>query len=288
MGRFLGRALRGAGKALEKGVESADAVIDGPVTGGIKQVTDTSKQAINKMSSGIADRTAPAGHRQPAGSLLSDGKDDKHMAVGSLPGGGDDGTPTASATSAADQFIGESVNRKKLDEMLNRGVLMSSETLEAAIWGSVESSRLPTGGARSKHMDMDLVSMATGLDKRSGLLGLTNRRVIFYMPKMMNRYEFEAYKIKQIDSVQFTKGMRKGRVDISTMNSNRVVKDVNNGEGKIIVERIQQAMERLDEQSSTPTVVVDAQDPIKALKMKFVNGEITQEEYETKKAILED
>lgn len=288
MGRFLGRALRGAGKALERGVESADAVIDGPVTGGIKQVTDTSKQAINKMSSGIADRTASAGQRQPTGNLLSNGEDDEHMAVSSLPGGGDDGTPTASATSAADQFIGESVNRKKLDEMLSRGVLISNETLKAAIWGSVESSRVPTGGARGKHGDMDLVVKATGLDKRSGLLGLTNRRVIFYMPKMMNRYEFEAYKLKQIDSVQFTKGMRKGRVDISTSNSNRVVKGVNNDEGRIIVERIQQAMEALDEQSSTPTVVVDAQDPIKALKMKFVNGEITQEEYEAKKAILED
>lgn len=288
MGRFLGRALRGAGKALERGVESADAVIDGPVTDGIKQMTDTSKQAINKMSSGIADRTAPAGHQQPTGSLLSNGEDDKRMAVSSLPGGGDDGTPTASATSAADQFIGESVNRKKLDEMLSRGVLISSETLKAAIWGSVESSRGPLGGARSKHSDIDLVTKATGLDKRSGLLGLTNRRVIFYMPKMMNRYEFEAYKLKQIDSVQFTKGMRKGRVDISTTNSNRVVKGVDNDEGRIIVELIQQAMERLDEQSSTPTVVVDAQDPIKALKMKFVNGEITQEEYEAKKAILED
>lgn len=108
------------------------------------------------------------------------------------------------------------------------------------------------------------------------------------MPKMMNRYEFEAYKIKQIDAIQFTKGMRKGRIDISTTNSNRIVKGVDNEEGRVIVDIIQQAMEKLDEQSSAPTVVVDAQDPIKVLKMKFVNGEITQEEYETKKAILED
>lgn len=288
MGRFLGRALRGAGKALERGVESADAAIDGPVTDGIKQMTNTSKQAINKVSSGIADRTVVAGQQQPAGNHLSNEEEDKHMANGALPVGSDYSTPVASATPPAGQFIGGSVSRKKLDELFSRGVLIGGETLVAAIWGSVESNRMPMGGARSKHSEIDLVTKATGLDKRSGLLGLTNRRVIFYMPKMMDRYEFEAYKIQQIDTVQFTKGMRKGRVDISTTNSNRIVKGVDNEEGKAIVDLIQQAMEKLDEQSRAPTVVVDAQDPIKALKMRFVNGEITQEEYEAKKAILED
>ena len=68
----------------------------------------------------------------------------------------------------------------------------------------------------------------------------------------------------------------------------RIIKGVDNDEGKAIVELIHEAVEKLDEQSSTPSVIVNnQQDPITALKMKFVNGEITQEEYEMKKAILE-
>ncbi len=39
---------------------------------------------------------------------------------------------------------------------------------------------------------------------------------------------------------------------------------------------------------NAPAQPVADNDPIKALKMKFVNGEITQEEYESKKKILEE
>ena len=49
-------------------------------------------------------------------------------------------------------------------------------------------------------MDIELGTKVLGLDKRSGLIELTNQRVIFYIPKMMNRYEFEAYKLKQVDA----------------------------------------------------------------------------------------
>ena len=216
MGRYLGRALRGAGKALEKGIESADALIDGPVTDGIRQATDTGKQAINKVSSNITDRTSS----ESTNNFLS--KDGDNESVTAFPVKDDDKIPTASPSPypVDGKFIGGSVSKKKLDEMLSRGVLIRGETLQAAIWGSIESNRTPLGGARSKHMEIGLATKAAGMDKRSGLLGLTNHRVIFYMPKMMNRYEFEAYKIKQIDSVQFTKGMRKGRIDIGTANDN--------------------------------------------------------------------
>ena len=40
--------------------------------------------------------------------------------------------------------------------------------------------------------------------------------------------------------------------------------------------------------NAPPPPAADNLDPIKALKMKFVNGEITQEEYEAKKKILEE
>lgn len=285
MGRYLGRAIRGAGKVLEKGIESADALIDGPVTDGIKQVADTSKHTVNKVSKGITDRTST---ERSTDNNIKAGDENIPMILDNPPDKQGDTDVTPLAASGVEQFIGQSVDRKKLDEMISRGVLMRNETLKGAIWGSIEASRVPLGGNRSKHMELDLATKAMGMDKRSGLIGLTNRRVIFYMPKMMNRYEFDAFAIKQVDSVQFTKGMRKGRVDISIVNNNRVIKGIDNEEGKIIVELIQQALEEIETKSSAPTVVTTtAQSPIDALKMKFVNGEITKEEYEEKKAILE-
>ena len=281
MGRFLSRALHGAGKALEKGVESADALIDGPVSAGIKQAADTSKQTVNKVSKGLADRTASTS----SDNVISNPDATQPMKFGNLPNKrGDTGVPMADMDG---MYIGPSINKDKLNEMLNRDILMKNEKLEAAIWGSIEASRVPLGGSRSKSGDIDLVTKSIGLDKRSGLLGLTNRRIIFYMPKMMGRYETETFAIQQVDSIAFTKGMRKGRIDISITNNNRVMKGIDNEEGKTIVDIIQQAVDNATVQNSTPTVINTAQNPIDALKMKFVNGEITKEEYEEKKAILD-
>lgn len=284
MGRFLGRALRGAGKALEKGVESADALIDGPVTGGIKHAADTGKHTVNRVSKGLADRTTTAS----SDSIISNQGYSEPMAINNLPDRSSSDSPLP-VGDMVDMYIGPSVDKRKLNEMISRGVLGKGETLKAAIWGSVESSRDPLGGARSKNSSISLGVKAAGLDKRSGLMGLTNRRVIFYMPKMMNRYEFEAFAIKQIDSVQFTKGMRKGRIDVTILNGNRVIKGIDNEEGRTIVDIVQEAVENVAAQGSAPTVITQQaqQSPIDALKMKFVNGEITKEEYEEKKAILE-
>ena len=184
-------------------------------------------------------------------------------------------------------FIGPSVNRKKLDEMFSRGVLGSDETLEAAMWGGIEFGNQLLIGRRSKHKKTDLSDKAVKLSTRSGLMILTNHRIIFYMPKMLNRYEFEAYELKQIDSIRFTKGLRKGRIDITTTNNNRVIKGINNEEGITVVDMIQRAIDKINTQRNAPTVVAAAQSPIDVLKMKFINGEITKEEYEEKRKILD-
>jgi len=184
------------------------------------------------------------------------------------------------------QYIGPSLKKEKHDEMIRREVLLAGEEIEAAIWGNIEASVIPLDAQRNKNQSLDLATKAIGLDKRSGILGLTNQRIIFYMPKMMNRYEFEAYPIKQVDSVQFTKGMRKGRIDISIVNNNRVIKAIQNDEGKIIVDRIQEAVQKAGKAEGA-TIVTSHQDPVDALKMKFVNGEITKEEFEEKRKILE-
>ncbi len=56
MSRYLSRAIKGAGKALEKGVKATDNLIDGPVTNGVNKTT-------NKVSKNIAGNM-PSPERQ--------------------------------------------------------------------------------------------------------------------------------------------------------------------------------------------------------------------------------
>ena len=52
MGRFLSRAIKGAGKALDKGVKATDNLIDGPVTDGVNKATSkVSKNIAGNMPS---------------------------------------------------------------------------------------------------------------------------------------------------------------------------------------------------------------------------------------------
>ena len=172
--------------------------------------------------------------------------------------------------------------------MKENGVLLVGEELRSAIWGKIESSRIPMMGSRQKDADLQLPVF----NSRNGLLGLTTQRVIFYMPKMMGRYEFEAYEIDQVDSIIFTKGMRKGRINVSIVNNDRVIKGIDNTEGKTIVEHIQTAIQenkrqRQDGGASASQNGSNTQSPMDILKTKFVNGEITEEEFERKKKLLE-
>ena len=185
------------------------------------------------------------------------------------------------------EYTGPSIKREKLDKMMERGVLLEGETLKAAIWGKIESSRGLLFGQRSKEEDIDAMKKLMTLDRRSGLVGLTNRRVIFYMPKIMDRYEFEAYDIDQVDSVTFTKGLIHGRIDITIVNSNRVIKKIDNEEGRTMVDYIQNSIQDTKKKQQTPTTVAEQQSPLETLKMRFVNGEITKEEFEDMKKVLE-
>ncbi len=186
------------------------------------------------------------------------------------------------------KFVGKSVKEIWFKEMEERNIFLKDEKLIAAIKGTIESGIIPLRGDRSTFSGISL-GQAAATHVRTGLIGLTNKRVIFYMPKILNRYEFESYTLDQISSVQFTKGLVQGRIQITAFNDYKTIKWVNNDEGKTITTMIQDAMHSLKFKKDEPeqkSKKSDGDDFLKVLKLRYAKGEITKKEFEKMKKVL--
>ena len=185
-------------------------------------------------------------------------------------------------------FIGKTIKQNWFKEIQERDILLDHENLIAAIRGTIESGVVPLSGDRSTFANIGLTGTAA-THVRDGLIGLTNKRVIFYMPKVFNRYEFESYDLDQISSIQFTKGMMKGRIQITAFNDHKTIKWINNMEGKKITEMIQKAVHALkfaDKNTENNNLLSD-KNPLDILKLRFAKGEISKEEFDEMKSTLE-
>jgi len=105
------------------------------------------------------------------------------------------------------------------------------------------------------------------------------------MPKILGRYEFEYVPIDQISSIHFNKGLISGRIHITVVNDEKVIKRVNNYAGLKMVELIEKQIDQI--KSANKSNSSGNADPLQALKMRLVNGEITIEQYEELRRILE-
>ncbi len=179
------------------------------------------------------------------------------------------------------QFIGKDIKKNWFKEMEEREIFLLDEKLIALIGGIIESRSIPLTG------DDPSITKALGTNVREGLIGLTNKRVIFYMPKMLNRYEFESYTLEQISSIQFTKGMINGRIQVTAFNDSKVIKWVDNDGGKIITDMIQKATNIIKFKDQNTNHTSQKDDPISILKIRYAKGEITREEFEQMKKELD-
>ena len=178
------------------------------------------------------------------------------------------------------------------DEWMSRfkadGVLMEGEVVDYALGGAIEKSIDAFSGKQHKGTGIGLTERALKMDRRHGMAAITNLRLLFYMPKRMGRYEYDSYNLDEINNIEFTKGRGKGRVMVTTPNDHKVIKDVDNDEAKEFANIIQKII--FDKKSAAdappPAAAAPAQSPVDVLKMKLVNGEITEEEYESKMKLI--
>lgn len=184
-------------------------------------------------------------------------------------------------------FVGKTVKEIWFKEMEEREVFLENEKIIAAIKGTIESGRIPLSGDRSTHTGIGLGG-AVATQVRNGLIGLTNKRVVFYMPKILNRYEFESYDLDQISSIQFTKGLMNGRIQITAFNDYKTIKWVDNEEGKTITTMIQKAVHDLkfNKSEKNQEKESDEDDVLSTLKLRYAKGEINKKQYEKLKKEL--
>lgn len=183
-------------------------------------------------------------------------------------------------------FVGKTIETIWFKEMEKRQVFLENEKIIAAIKGTIESGIRPLSGDRSTFSNIGLLG-AVATNARDGLIGLTNKRIIFYMPKILDRYEFESYDLDQISSIQFSKGLHWGRIQITAFNDHKTIKWVDNEEGKTITTMIQKAVHDLKfAKTGKPQKESGDDDVLKILKLRLAKGEITKEEFEDLKSTL--
>ena len=117
---------------------------------------------------------------------------------------------------------------------------------------------------------------------------ITTERIIARSPGLIN---------STIDSVQWDDisnySMFKGKllragIKVFSAHGTMQIDDLNKDDTKRIREFIDENMKKVKDAKSQGHVIQQAQSPLDQLKTKFVNGEITQEEYEARKKVLEE
>jgi len=174
-------------------------------------------------------------------------------------------------------FVGKNVKREWIKEIRER-VLSTDEKLLGVIRGAIESEWAPF----TSEVDKSRKGFVT---PRKGVLGCTTHKIFFYMPKILGRYEVETAPLDQISSIQFTKGLLEGRIHITVFNDEKVIKWIDNEDGEIITKIIERECQRTKE----PGRIAESkeEDPLKILKLRYAKGEITKEEYEEMKKVIE-
>lgn len=135
---------------------------------------------------------------------------------------------------------------------------------------------------------------------------VTEKRMVIRNPTKMGLGEnIEDYSYDQITSVKLEKGLLSASIQFTIpgmtemsksdkwsglpwgRSDEGVIDAIPKGKAEKLFKIIRDGVDNAKKQKNQPSVVQQQQNPLDALKMKFVNGEITKEEFEEKKAILE-
>lgn len=109
-------------------------------------------------------------------------------------------------------FIGEDVKPENVKRISQR--LVSGERLPCVIRETMEGRFLGSSGIKS------------------GLLVVTNRRVIFHVPTLFGRFRSPVYPMDQITSVNYGRRVGGDRIELNVSGDQKIIKWIPRGEGK--------------------------------------------------------
>jgi len=125
---------------------------------------------------------------------------------------------------------------------------------------------------------------------------ITNQRIIRYSPSTLGLHkEIEDYRYEDIANLKIEKGILFATITLRRrfMSQDLVLDNLPAGKVDYVFRLIQENLKRISSASVSPvttgqqTPTISPEDPLQVLKLRFARGEITREEFEEMKRVLE-
>jgi len=125
---------------------------------------------------------------------------------------------------------------------------------------------------------------------------ITNQRIIRYSPSTLGLHkEIEDYRYEDIANLKIDKGILFATITLKRrfMSEDLILDNLPAGQVDYVFKLIQENLRRMSSTSvspvttNQPTPPGPPEDPLQVLKLRFARGEITKEEFEEMKRVLE-
>jgi len=125
---------------------------------------------------------------------------------------------------------------------------------------------------------------------------VTNQRIIRYSPSSLGLHkEIEDYRYEDMANLKIDKGIMFARIIVKRrfMSEDLILDNLPEGQVDYIFRLIQENLRRIGSATASPvtadqqTPLTSSEDPLQVLKLRFARGEITKEQFEEMKEVLE-
>jgi len=125
---------------------------------------------------------------------------------------------------------------------------------------------------------------------------ITNQRIIRYSPSSLGLHkEIEDYRYEDMANLKIDKGILFATITVKRrfMSEDLILDNLPEGQVDYIFRLIQENLRRIGSATASPvtadqqTPLTSSEDPLQVLKLRFARGEITKEQFEEMKKVLE-
>jgi len=125
---------------------------------------------------------------------------------------------------------------------------------------------------------------------------ITNQRIIRYSPSSLGLHkEIEDYRYEDMANLKIDKGILFATITVKRrfMSEDLILDNLPEGQVDYVFRLIQENLRRMGNATISPvttnqqTPLTSSEDPLQVLKLRFAKGEITKEQFEEMKKVLE-
>ena len=125
---------------------------------------------------------------------------------------------------------------------------------------------------------------------------ITNQRIIRYSPSSLGLHkEIEDYRYEDMANLKINKGILFATITVKRrfMSEDLILDNLPEGQVDYVFRLIQENLRRMGNATTSPvttgqqTPLTSSEDPLQVLKLRFARGEITKEQFEEMKKVLE-